>query len=129
MTRTESKHRYTYGDLQAFPEDNLRREIIQGELVVTPAPAVRHQRVVGRLFVELSQYAKENGGEAFVAPLDVFFSDTDVVEPDVLFVSAENLARVEKQFIRAAPDLVAEVSSPSTRRLELHRKRELYERY
>jgi len=74
-------------------------------------------------------YAKEHGGEVFPAPTDVFFSDTNVVEPDVLFLSAERAGRIEERFIRDAPDLVIEVSSPSTRRLELVRKRELYERF
>src|SRR5206468_7159327 len=102
---------------------------IDGELIVTPAPSTRHQDILMRLAGELYQYAKEHSGKVFPAPTDVFFSDTDVVEPDVLFVSPENLARVEEKFVRSAPDVVVEVSSPSTRRLELHRKRELYERY
>jgi len=129
MARTDAKDRYTYEDLQAFPEDNLRREIIDGELIVTAAPSTRHQDVVMRLSGELYQYVKEHGGKVYPAPTDVFFSDTNVVEPDVLFVSPENLGRVEKKFVRSAPDVVVEVSSPSTRRLELHRKRELYERF
>jgi Uma2 family endonuclease len=119
----------TYADLQAFPEDNLRRELIDGGLIVTAAPLTRHQRVVTNLTAMLWLYAKEHGGEVFPAPTDVFFSDTNVVEPDVLFVRAENIERIEKSFIRSAPDLVVEVSSPSTRRLELVRKRELYERF
>jgi len=61
--------------------------------------------------------------------MDVFFADDNVVEPDVLFIRAEHSERVEKKFIRNAPDVVVEVSSPSTRRLELVRKRELYERF
>jgi len=61
--------------------------------------------------------------------MDVFFSETNVVEPDVLFVRADHLDRLEKKFVRSASDLVIEVSSPSTRRLELVRKRELYERF
>jgi Uma2 family endonuclease len=65
----------------------------------------------------------------FPAPLDVFFSDTNVVEPDVLFVTAANLGKLEDRFVRSAPDLVVEVSSPSTRKLEVVRKRELYERF
>ncbi len=87
----------TYQDLQAFPEDNLRRELIDGELIVTAAPALRHQRVVLRL--------------------------------DVVYVRPENAGKLEKALIRSAPDLVVEVSSPSTRRLDLVRKRELYERF
>ena len=125
----EPKRGFTYADLQTFPEDNLRREIIDGELVVTAAPRIRHQRVVATLTLHLGLYAREHGGEVFPAPTDVFFSDTNVVEPDVLFVTASNLAKLEERFVRSAPDLVIEISSPSTRKLELVRKRELYERF
>ena len=120
----------TYQDLlRMFPEeDNLRRELIGGELIVTASPSIRHQGVVAFLVARFYVYAEEEGGKVYPAPLDVYFSETDVVEPDVLFVRAENLERREKQLIRGAPDLVIEVSSPSTRRLELRRKRDLYER-
>ncbi|MDP9342555.1 MAG: Uma2 family endonuclease [Actinomycetota bacterium] len=121
--------RLTYEDLRAFPEDNLRRELIDGELVVTAAPSTRHQDVVVRLCIRLGLYAEERGGKLYVAPTDVFLADTNVVEPDVLFVRPENVSKVERPFVRGAPDLVVEVSSPSTRRLELVRKRELYERF
>lgn len=125
----EPRRGFTYSDLQAFPEDNLRREIIDGELFVTAAPRIRHQRVVATLTGMLWQYANEQGGEVFPAPTDVFFSDTSVVEPDVLFVRADHLDRLEERFVRSAPDVVVEISSPSTRKLELVRKRELYERF
>lgn len=125
----ESSRLYTYADLQAFPEDNLRREIIDGELFVTAAPRIRHQSAVATLTGRLWVYAREHGGRVFPAPTDVFFSDTSVVEPDVLFVGADHLERLEERFVRAAPDLVIEISSPSTRKLELVRKRELYERF
>ena len=119
----------TYQDLQRFPADNLRRELIDGKLIVTAAPATRHQRVVAELVTELTLYTRAHGGLVLPAPTDVFFSDVNVVEPDVLFVRADHLDRVEKKFIRSAPDVVVEVSSPTTRRLELVRKRELYERF
>jgi Uma2 family endonuclease len=126
---TEPKTQYTYADLERFPEDNLRREIIDGELIVTAAPATRHQQAVMTLAGELYQYAKAHGGTVFPAPTDVFFSDVNVVGPDVLFIRPDHEERVEKRFVRSAPDVVVEVSSPSTRRLELVRKRELYERF
>ncbi len=125
----EPKRLFTYADLQTFPDDNLRREIIDGELFVTAAPRIRHQRAVASLTMLLGLYAREHGGEVFPAPTDVFFSDTSVVEPDVLFVRADNLSKLEERFVRSAPDLVIEISSPSTRKLELVRKRELYERF
>lgn len=125
----EPSRLYTYADLQTFPEDNLRREIIDGELFVTAAPRIRHQRAVATLTALLWTYAAEHGGQVLPAPTDVFFSDASVVEPDVLFVRADNLSKLEERFVRSAPDLVIEISSPSTRKLELVRKRELYERF
>lgn len=119
----------TYDDLASFPDDNLRRELIDGELIVTAAPVRRHQRVILELGSRFLVYAKENGGEVYIAPLDVKFSDVNVVEPDVLYIRPEHVDREEDaRFVRSA-DLVVEVSSPSTRRLELVRKRELYERF
>jgi Uma2 family endonuclease len=125
---TEPKARYTYEDLAGFPEDNLRREIIDGELIVTPAPGGRHQDAVRELTISLGLWSREHGGKVYPAPRDVFFTDSDVVEPDVVFVGPDHLERVEERFVRGAPDVAVEVSSPSTRRLELHRKRDLYEK-
>jgi len=119
----------TYEDLRAFPEDSLRREIIDGELFVTPAPSLRHQDVVLRLGSRLLAYCEHRGGRVFVAPTDVYLSDVSVVEPDVVYVRPENAGRLQRDFVRSAPDLVVEVSSPSTRRVDLGRKRELYERF
>lgn len=126
---TQPQTGLTYQDLLAFPEDNLRREIIDGELFVTAAPVTRHQRVVAGLTGRLWLFAQTGGGEVLPAPYDVYFSETNVVEPDVIFVAAEHRSRLEKRFLRSAPDLVVEVSSPSTRRLELVRKRDLYEQF
>ena len=121
----------TYEELlEMFPdEDNIRRELIDGELIVTPSPLTRHQQVVGRLHVLLFRYAEEHGGEALVGPLDVFFSKKNVVDPDLLYLRAESLTKMEERFVRSAPDLVVEVSSPSTRKIDLGKKKELYERY
>lgn len=129
LSAESSARRYTYADLASFPDDHLRREIIDGDLIVTPSPIVRHQQAVMNIAFHLESYRRKSGGRALAAPMDVFFADDNVVEPDVLFIRAEHSERVEKKFIRAAPDVVVEVSSPSTRRLELVRKRELYERF
>ena len=119
----------TYDDLLRMPDDGLRRELIDGELFVSPSPSYDHQGVVSELVIALGLYAREHGGSVRPAPMDVFFSERNVVEPDVLFLTAANLSRAEQPFIRGAPDVVVEVSSPSTRRLELVRKRELYQRF
>lgn len=119
----------TYEDLERFPDDNLRREIIGGELYVTAAPGGRHQDAVLELGARFLAWTRERGGKVYVAPRDVFLSDHDVVEPDVVFVREEHTDRIEERVVRGPPDLVVEVSSPSTRRLELVRKLQLYEAF
>lgn len=121
--------RYTYADLAEFPDDHFRREIIDGELIVNPSPIVRHQRASANILYRLMGYAAGHGGLALAAPMDVFFASDNVVEPDVLFIRADHLERTGEKYIQVAPDLVVEISSPSTRRLELVRKRELYQRF
>ena len=116
-----------YADLRHFPDDNLRRELLGGDLFVTPAPRTRHQAVVTNLLLALGLYARQRGAAAFTAPLDVFFNDKDVVEPDLVYLVREHRDQIEKLFVRGAPDIVVEVSSPSTRTLDLRRKRDLYE--
>lgn len=120
---------YSYADLASMPEDNLRREIIDGELIVNPAPTTRHQRALMNLSRLFADYRDRHGGEAFFAPTDVYLSDVNVVEPDLLFVHADHVYRVEDPYVKGAPDLVIEVSSPSTRRLDVGRKRDLYARF
>ncbi len=120
---------YTYDDLARFPDDNLRRELIDGELIVTPAPRLRHQDVVMRVSARLFAWVEEHGGKVYPAPTDVYFDDRTVLKPDVLLVRSEHAAKLTEKFVRSAPDVVVEVSSPSTRRLELVRKREVYERF
>jgi len=120
----------TYEDLQKFPDDNLRREIIDGELFVTAAPSWRHQDVVRELVLLLGLYCREHGGKVLPAPTDIYLSQTNVVEPDVLVLTAQSLDRLgEDPFVPGPPDLVVEVSSPSNRVIDQTRKRDLYERF
>jgi Uma2 family endonuclease len=120
--------RYTYEDYLAFPDDGRRHELIDGEHFVTPAPLRRHQELSMRLSIALGSWLREHPmGKAYAAPLDVILSDVDVVEPDLLFVSNER-AEVLGKWIHGAPDLVIEILSPSTRRVDEITKRRLYER-
>ena len=122
--------RLTYADLLAMPEDGKRHELIDGEHFVTPAPTTRHQLVLGNLHLDLGSYVEANGlGKVLFAPLDVILSDYDVVEPDLLFVSTERLARIGRPYIHAAPDLVVEVLSPGTRKIDATKKLRLYEKF
>ena len=128
-TVAQGAPKLTYDDFVLFPDDGMRHELIDGEHFVTPAPNVRHQRVLRRLFMLLGRHVEEHQlGELFFAPLDVLFSIYDVVEPDLLFVATERPAIVEAANVRGAPNLLVEVLSPSNRRHDEVRKRGLYER-
>ena len=117
----------TYEDYAAFPDDGIRREIVNGEVYELSAPKVRHQRLVGRLYVALVLYVSEHGGgEVFVSPIDVLLSKHDVVQPDVVFVASDRAAIVTEPNLRGAPTLVVEVVSDP--RHDRVRKRALYAR-
>lgn len=122
--------RLTYDDFVLFPDDGRRHELIDGEHHVTPSPTTRHQQISGDLFALIWTYLETHPlGRVFHAPYDVVFSDFDVVEPDWLYVSNERAAEVvTTQHVRGAPDIVVEIASPGTRRLDETIKRRLYER-
>lgn len=117
----------TYKDFLTFPLDGIRREIVEGEVLVTPAPSIRHQDLVLRLCYALEEHIRgHGGGRVFVSPLDVRLSEHDVVEPDVIFVAEDALSVIRDKFILGAPSLLVEVvSDPRTDRV---RKRGTYAR-
>jgi Uma2 family endonuclease len=129
LSADPAARRYTYADLATFPDDHLRREIIDGDLIVTPSPVIRHQMASANLHHRLMTHAEQAGGLALAAPMDVFLSPDNVVEPDLLFIRPDRLEGIGEKYVQVVPDLVVEISSPSTRRLELVGKRELYERF
>jgi Uma2 family endonuclease len=113
----------TYDDLVNFPDDGLRRELIDGEVFVTPAANTRHQRLVGRLHRLLANhFESRGGGEVFVAPYDVVLSLTDVVEPDLVVVAGADVGLVTEANIKGAPTLAVEVvSDPRHDRVRKHK--------
>ena len=126
---TSPSVKYTYEDFLAFPDDGKRHEIIDGEHYVTPSPNTKHQRVSLTLAVAISSYLRQHPiGELFTAPFDVVFSDLDVVEPDLLYISRERAGILTPQHVRGVPDLVVEILSPGTRKTDETIKRKLYER-
>jgi Uma2 family endonuclease len=120
----------TYEDYLLIPEDGKRHEIIDGEHYVSAAPFIRHQRVVQRLGLRLGNYVEAHPvGEILPAPTDVILSPHDIVEPDLLFISNERSAIVEEKNIQGAPDLVVEIHSGSSRRIDRGVKKQAYEQW
>lgn len=117
----------TYEDFVRFPDDGIRREIVDGEAYVTSAANARHQRLVGHIFYALYDHVRRHGGgEVFVSPLDVLLGEHDIVQPDVLFVADARLDVVTPMNIKGTPTLAVEVASDP--RHDRIRKRNLYER-
>lgn len=121
--------RLKYEDLAGFPNDGLRRELVRGELLVTPAPRPRHQDVVLAIGVAFRAFAQAQGGHAYIAPVDVVFEQHDVLEPDVVYIAPDRLSIIGERALHGVPSLVVEVASPSTRHDDRTLKRDVYARY
>ena len=120
---------WTVEMVHALPDDGNRYEVVDGELYVTPAPTWTHQRAVSEMLQLLAPYVREHGiGDALIAPADVMFGPRDMVEPDLFVVPLVNGAppRAWEEVGRLL--LAVEVLSPSTRRTDRGKKRELYQR-
>ena len=121
----------TYEDYVLFSEDGKRHELIDGEHYVTPTPVRKHQAIVMNLSGLIWSYLQQHPiGRVFAAPFDVIFSNYDVVQPDLLYISNERAREIETSpWVKGAPDLVVEIGSPATRRRDETIKRHLYERF
>lgn len=120
----------TYEDLSLFPDDGKRHELIDGEHIMSPSPKTKHQRASINLAALFHAFVRKVSlGQVFTAPLDVIFSDFDVTEPDLVFVSHERETTITEDNIRGAPDLVVEILSPTTAERDRKIKFRLYEKY
>lgn len=131
LAHSHPNRRLTYDDLLLFPEDDgLRHEIIDGEHYVTAAPNLRHQELVGRLFLTIGSFVEDRPerGRVFLSPFDVVFSFHDIVEPDLVFVAPDQFEILTDKNIQGTPALVVEILSPSTRKRDREIKRQLYDR-
>ena len=104
--------------------------IIQGEKVVSPSPTSLHQAILINLSVLFQMWLyKSQIGKIRIAPFDVVFSPTEIVQPDLILALTEHLDRLTEKNFQGAPDLVIEILSPGSRRLDRVKKRALYARY
>jgi Uma2 family endonuclease len=124
------RRKLTYDDYVLIPEDGQRHEILGGEHYVTPVPMLKHQEAVGALGISLHAFAREHRlGRVFIVPVDVVFSEHDVAQPDLVFISNARAGTLTKPNVQGAPDLVVEILSPLTRRKDEDLKGPLYEHF
>jgi Uma2 family endonuclease len=121
---------WTYEDYTRLPDNGFRYEVIDGELFMSPAPTPRHQQIIGRLVMHLMTHAAQTeAGEVITSPIDVILADMATpVQPDIIFIRQERVDIIGEQAINGPPDLVVEVLSPSTERLDRQTKYRLYAR-
>ena len=129
MAMPDSATLWTVEMVNALPEDGQRREIIDGELFVTPAPSLTHQRALSVLAYRLERFTSENrAGLMLFAPFDVTFSSRTNVQPDLIVLPLVD-GRPPRSWKEAGRLLLCvEVLSSSTAHLDRGKKRRLYQR-
>ena len=127
VATTQPAVKLTYEDYCAAPADE-RYELLDGNLMMVPAPNIKHQRVQLKLATRLDLFIEERAlGTLLTAPCDVMLSETDVVQPDLLFVSREREHLLSSgQNVQGGPDMVIEILSPSTAERDRGAKLTLY---
>jgi Uma2 family endonuclease len=117
---------WTLEMVRALPEDGKRYEVLDGTLLVSPAPTYRHQRAVGLLYEILAPYTRNTGiGETLLSPADLELSPTRMLQPDLFVVPADVKTVSWKDVTRLL--LASEVISPSTARWDRFDKRTAYQ--
>ncbi|RHX95529.1 restriction endonuclease [Leptospira yasudae] len=116
-------------DFAELPEGTLA-ELLDGEIIMVPAPIPEHQRVSGKLYTYLLKYVERNQlGEIFFSPIDVFLDEHNVVQPDLIFISKARNTIIREKRIEGAPDWVAEILSEGNAYHDLKTKKKLYEKH
>jgi Uma2 family endonuclease len=116
---------FTTDDLRTFPEDGQRYELLEGLLLVTPAPGSAHQVVLGRLLVAVHQYLAADGLAYAVSPGEIEIAPKTLLDPDLLVFPATYAPGTPWRKI-GGWWLAAEVLSPSSRMYDRAYKRDAY---
>jgi len=104
-------------------------QLIEGELIMTPAPSPEHQAISANLFRRLVDFVDQKApGIVLYSPLDVYLDNENAFQPDIIFISKARLTIIKEDGIYGPPDLAIEVLSPSTAHYDLKEKFRVYER-
>jgi Uma2 family endonuclease len=121
--------RQTVSDYKLLPETGPRYQLIEGDLYMAPAPNRYHQDISRNLELIIGSYLRKRKlGKLYDAPFDVYLGEHDVFQPDILFVSNARNHILTEAGAKGAPDLIVEILSPKTAKLDLEVKRRGYAR-
>lgn len=129
---TRKTRTWTYDEVRAI-DDDVRRELHDGEIYEMPSPIPEHQDIIGQLYLQIMIWARQHGGKAYVSPLDLYVSQTEYYIPDLVFYSAAQMqsGAVPRgtKHLTVAPSIVVEVLSRSTARNDRTLKTRAYARF
>ncbi|MGH2533193.1 MAG: Uma2 family endonuclease [Thermomicrobiales bacterium] len=118
----------TASELDDYPDDGKRYEVIGGQLYVWTTPLRQHQELSGHLFYEVYRHIESSGwGKAYFLPVNVRFSDYDQVQPDIIVLRGDRDGMYRGNTVFGPPDVVIEILSPSNRSFDEAEKFRLYE--
>jgi len=120
---------WTVEDYLSLEQTNKPCELINGELVMSPAPSLIHQIILSNLNDVLKSYAKQTDAFTLFSPVDVFFDTRNVFQPDLFFIKKENRSILSERGIEGAPDLVVEIISPSNSYKDRYEKKIAYQKF
>lgn len=118
----ETTTQWTYAEYARFPDDGNRYEVIDGEVLVTPAPSPRHQWVSASLYQLLRGYVLRHELGVVLWDVDLLFVTGQFLRPDMVFVPRAGRAGITDRGVESAPGLVVEVLSPSSRTIDRAKK-------
>ena len=117
---------WTAEDVRALPDDGNRYEVIDGEVLVTPAPTTGHQHILGNLYTRLREYVERHDLGYVFFDVDLLFVSGQFLRPDLLYVPKGGREGLTDRGVEVAPGLVVEVMSPSSRGIDQVKKPERY---
>ena len=121
--------RWTYEEYYRL-DDDQRYEIIDGNLLMAPAPDTWHQAWISELHLILHHHVKkEKLGKVFLSPVDVVLDSENTVQPDLVFVATAQAGIIQRRAIFGTPNLVVEIVSPSSVRRDRYDRKDLYARF
>ena len=128
MVMPAQRAEWTAEEALALPYDGNRYEVLDGELLVSPAPSFSHQFIVQAFVMRLMPYVDQRQlGWVLAAPADITFSARRLVQPDIFVVPDTGQGRPREWEDVRRLSLVIEVLSPSTARADRWRKRTIYQ--
>lgn len=121
--------RTVYEVWESLPEGTLC-QLVNNNLVMSPSPVNAHQVVLNKINFQILCFLESSKvGELRIAPFDVYFSKRNIFQPDIIFITNDNLSKIESKGLVGVPDLVIEILSPGTAHIDMGEKRDVYEQY